>query len=350
MDSMKSFAFSLIATTVLAAHTLAQTTATTAPVGFTSHKVKANSDQKLGVPMQQASVLQGQATTVSGTTVTAGGITALSGAMFLVVTSGTADGKWEQIATSTAGSLTLAASIAGFADGDSFSIKPFWTLGSLLPNGGGLPASPDVYDPVASLFLNNPAAVGVNIAPSDPYIYHDGSERTAGWYNANDPDLGLADDTVVSPEIALMVRNSSPSEATLRFVGSVPVSEFSLDVVKRAAGPQDNLLYNKWPSDVTLGTSGLATSGAVEPSPDVYSPTDVVYILPTDNTGYNTAPSQAYLYHDGSERTAGWYDINDPDAGVKDTVPIVAGSSLIVRKQAGADATISWNPAPPYSL
>jgi len=325
-------------------------TATTDPVGFVSYTAKANSDQKLGTPLQQASVFQGAASSVSGTTVSATGLSALSGQNFLVVTSGSANGKWEQIASSASGSVTLSAAISGFASGDSFTIKPFWTLGTLLPSGGGVPASPDVYDPVATLFLNNAAATGVNIAPSFPYIYHDGSERTAGWYDANDPDSGLADSVIVNPEVALMVRNGSAVNATITYVGSVPTSKFALDVVRRATGPQDNLLYNKWPSDVTLGTSDLAASGAVSSSPDVYDPADVVYLLPLGSTGYNKAPSQAYLYHDGSERTAGWYDVSDPDSGSKDAVVIAAGSSLMIRKQGGANSTVSWNPDKPYSL
>jgi hypothetical protein len=95
----------------------AQTTATTDPVGFVSYTVNANSDQRLGLPMQQASTFQGEAATVSGTIVSASGITSLSGANFLVVTSGTANGKWEQIQSSAAGSVTLVSSISGFANG-----------------------------------------------------------------------------------------------------------------------------------------------------------------------------------------------------------------------------------------
>jgi uncharacterized protein (TIGR02597 family) len=326
----------------------AQTTATTDPVGFVSYTVNANSDQRLGLPMQQASTFQGTAATVSDTIVSASGITSLSGANFLVVTSGTANGKWEQIQSSAAGSVTLVSSISGFANGDSFEIKPFWTLGTLLPNGGGVPASTDVFSPVGYVFLLNPNAVGVNIPANESYIYHDGSERTAGWYDANDPDSGLKNSVVVSPEVSLIVRNETGASAKLTYVGSVPTDKFALDIVSRATGEQDNVVYNKFPADVTLGASGLAPV-AVNPSPDVFSPTDVVYLFALNATGQNGSASAAYIYHDGSERTEGWYDNNDPDSGLKNNVVLPAGSTVMIRKAASANATVSWNPATPYT-
>ncbi|MFZ9933178.1 MAG: TIGR02597 family protein, partial [Chthoniobacterales bacterium] len=158
---MKSFAFSLIATTVLAAHTLAQTTATTDPVGFVSYTVNANSDQKVGVPMTQADVFSGAATAVSGTSVTTSGVPTLSGKNLLLVTSGSAAGSWEEIASSTGTTVTLVAPISGFANSNSFVIRPFWTLSSLFPNGGAVPISPDPENPTGLVLLNDLAALGI---------------------------------------------------------------------------------------------------------------------------------------------------------------------------------------------
>jgi uncharacterized protein (TIGR02597 family) len=133
-------------------------------------------------------------------------------------------------------------------------------------------------------------------------------------------------------------------------VGSVPVDKFVLDIVSRAAGEQDNVVYNKFPADVTLGDSGLAPV-AVNPSTDVFSPTDVVFLYSLNNAGQNPSASAAYIYHDGSEpgRAAGWYDNNDPDAGLKDNVVLPAGSTVLIRKAASANATVSWNPNLPYT-
>jgi uncharacterized protein (TIGR02597 family) len=348
---LKSTSLTLAAAAVLAALPLANAqnvTATTDPVGYTSYTVRSKSDQRLGIPLEKSTVFSGVASSVSGASVAASGLAALSGSHYLVVTSESASGSWEAISSSATGQVTLAASIPGFTSNTTFAIKPFWTLSTLLTNGGGIPVSPDVYEPQGFVFLYNPNSTGINLTPSSSYIYHDGSERTAGWYDANDPDSGLANGTIISPETFIAVRNNSTSNATVTFLGSVPTGKFALDIVKRSGGSQDNLVYNKFPVDVTLINSELASSGSVSASPDVYEPTDYVFFYSLNNSGFNPSASSGYIYHDGSERSAGWYDVNDPDAGLKNNVVIPAGSSLIVRKKAGTASTVSWNPATPY--
>ena len=324
----------------------------TVPVGYVTHVVKAKSDQRIGLPMERASTLVSPSTTVNSTTVTAPGITPITGAHFLLVTSGTANGKWEQISTSSTGSLNLVASIPGFASGDSFEIKPFWTLGTLLPNGGGVPASPDVYDPVALVFLYNPAAVGVNIPSYKAYFYHAGSAGyAAGWYDNDDPDLGLQNAVVLSPEVGLTIRNLTTTQISVPIVGTVPANKMALDVVRRSSGPQDNILYNKFPADVTLGNSGLADSGAVLASVDVYDPGDQILMFPLGYSGFNGSASASYFYHGGSfGYPAGWYNSSDPDSGLQNSVVIPAGAQVLIRKTAGTSGTVAWNPATPYSV
>ena len=323
----------------------------TVPVGYVTLKVKGNTDQRMGVPMQRASTLVSPSTTVNSTTVTAPGITPITGAHFLLVTSGTANGKWEQISTSSTGSLNLVASIPGFASGDSFEIKPFWTLGTLLPNGGGVPASPDVYDPRALVFLYDPAAVGVNFPAYKAYLYHAGSDDfPAGWYDNDNIDQPQ-NDIVLSPENGFAIRNYTGSEISVPIVGTVPNQKMVIDIVRTASGLQDNIVYNRLPMDVTLLSSGLVSSGAVEASADVYDPGDLVYTFPLGATGYNLAATAAYFYFAGdTDFPAGWYDSSDLDAGLKNGVVISAGAQIVIRKTRGTAGAVAWNPAIPYSL
>ena len=322
----------------------------TVPVGYVTHSVKANSDQRIGLPMQRPSVFAGASTTVNNAIVSAAGITSLSGANFLVVTSGSANGKWEQIQSSTTGSVTLTASIPGFVSGNSFEIKPFWTLGTLLPNGGGIPASPEVYDPVAFVFLYNPSAIGVNISSSQAYFYHGGSnDFPAGWYENGNPDQPQ-NDLVLSPEVGLTIRNSTASQISIPIVGTVPSGTMALDVVRRASGPQDNILYNQFPVDVTLENSGLA-SGAVSPSAEVYDPGDQIFMYSLGATGFNGSASASYFYYSGdAEFPTGWYTSGDPDSGLKNGVVIPSGAQIVIRKAAGTSGTVAWNPAMPYTV
>jgi uncharacterized protein (TIGR02597 family) len=324
----------------------------TVPVGYVTYVVKARSDQRIGLPMQRPSVFTGAATTVNNAIVSAAGITSLSGANFLVVTSGAAEGKWEEISSSTNGSLTLAAGISGFANGNSFEIKPFWTLGTLLPSGGGIPASTDPYDAVALVFLYNPAAVGINIPSYKAYFYHGGSAGyAAGWYDNDDPDLGLQNAVVLSPEVGLTIRNLTTTQISVPILGTVPANKMALDVVRRSSGPQDNILYNKFPADVTLGNSGLADSGAVLASVDVYDPGDQILMYPLGYSGFNGSASASYFYHGGSlGYPAGWYNSRDPDSGLQNSVVIPCGAQVLIRKTAGTSGAVAWNPATPYSV
>ena len=200
----------------------AQTTATTDPVGFVSYTVNANSDQKIGVPMTQSSVFSGPATTVSGTAVTTSGVPALSGKNLLLVTSGSAAGSWEEIASSTSTSVTLAAPISGFAASNAFVIRPFWTLSSLFPNGGAVPVSPDPENPRGLVLLNDIAAVGINPASGASYLYHDGSILPAGWYE--DGSFADANDVSIPAGGAIVVRKGAGTSQVTKFAPTVPYS------------------------------------------------------------------------------------------------------------------------------
>jgi uncharacterized protein (TIGR02597 family) len=346
MNILRPSIYALALASIATSGLQAQTTATTDPVGFVSYNVNAQSDQKIGVPMQQASSYNGVASSVNATTVQSTGMPALTGDNFLLVTSGAAAGQWEQISTSSAGQVTIASSITGFQANDTFVVKPFWTLNTLFPNGGAIPASSDPENPVAVVLFNVPGATGINQATGAAYLYHAGGVLPAGWYDAN--TFELADSVMVNPESFITVRNSTASPINISFVGSVPAAKTAIDVTSRSAGPQDNLVYNRFPADVTLSNSGLASSGAVSPSPDPENPTDTVLVYQTDSTGLNPASSATYIYHAGEILPAGWYNANDFESA--DTVSIPAGGAFIIRKPAGANSVISWNPALPYSL
>jgi uncharacterized protein (TIGR02597 family) len=346
---MKLLRFSLAILLAAGFSANAQTTATTDPVGFVSYTVNANSDQKVGVPMQQASAFQGTAATVSGTTVSAAGITSLSGANLLLVTSGTAQGKWEQIVSSAAGTVTLAASIPNFSNGNSFVIKPFWTLNTLFPNGGSLPKSQDPEAPVAYILVNNPAAVGINLPSAGTCFYYDGTGDLlpAGWYA--DGSFESADNFVLSPETFITIRNGTSSAVNVSFVGSVPVDGLGLDVTSTSSGPQDNLIYNQFPSDVTLANSDLVSSGVFSPSPDPEAPTDLLLVYSLNSSGQNPPTSASYIYvAAGGPLAAGWY--TDGSFESANNVVLPAGGSYIIRKAAGANQTKTFIPTVPYTL
>ena len=87
---------------------------------------------------------------------------------------------------------------------------------------------------------------------------------------------------------------------------------------------------------VTLLNSGFIESGLITPSPDVFSPVNVVKVFAngTSLDGQN-GTFTAYLYHDGAQGPAGWYDVGDVNAGLKDAVVIPADSLLFFTSATG---------------
>ncbi len=340
--------FAAIAALGLSSIVNAQSVATT-PVGAVTTSVNPNSDQRIGVTLLRPAAFAGAVDAVAGATVSGlVSVPSFSGAHYILFKSGAAAGQWFQVASATTSSISVSEDLAsaGVASGDTFEVRPFWTLSSLFPSGGGLPASADVFSPSGFVLLNDPQAVGTNIAASGVYFYHDGSQGPAGWYNNS--DLSLADDVIVSPESSLILRNNSGASVGVLNVGDVPSAVIATSVVARAAGAQDNQVFNPYPSSFTLSASGLTTSGAVRGSADVFSPLDLVFVYANGNTGINSAPSATYFYHDGSQGPAGWY--NNGDLSAADSVLIPAGAAITIRKGTGSSAVAEWAPPLPYTL
>jgi len=347
---------SLIAAAGLSATSLFAQSVTTAPVGAMSITVNAGSDQKVGLPLIRPSLYAGKVASVSsGVVTTSSAVSGLgSDSKFIKFTSGNLAGQWFTVTASSASTISVAENLAtlGAAANDTFEVRPFWTLASLLPNGGGLPVSADVFDPTSFVLLNDPTAAGINLSASAAYFYHDGSSGflSAGWYNA-DGSFADANAVIVSPEVSLTYRNGSGTVAKVLNIGSVPSSKIANAVVSRVAGDQDNLVYNPYPANVTLANAGLNTSQAVRASADVFSPGDQVLVFDSASTGLNPSSSQSYFYHDGSSGFlgAGWYK-GDGSFESADTVALAPGAAIVIRKVGGSSTEVNWNPSLPYTL
>jgi uncharacterized protein (TIGR02597 family) len=331
---------------------------TTDPVGYVTMTVNATSDARVSVPLFGAATYSGAASSVTAGVITVSGDVpdVTTAAHFVWVTSNAPvsplTGKWYAVDSATATTITVSEDLgaAGLVAGDTFHVVPFWTLDTLLPGGGGVPLSSDVFAPVGQLLFNDVTAQGVNLAPAGSYLYHDGAQGPAGWYDVNNVGGGLAGGTVVSPETYITVRNGTGLSATLTFAGTVPTLTFANDVVSRSAGPQDSQIPNPFPADVTFSASNLVTSGALRASSNVFAPLDQLLLFAASPTGYNPSPVKSVLYHDGAQGPAGWYDVNNIGGGLIDSDTIPAGAALVVRRAAGTDAVYSWAPTVPYSL
>ena len=342
---------------LLSVSSLAAQTATTAPVGYVSFTLPENSDLKVGLPMQSGKSFSGAVSSVTAGSVTVGTTVPdlTTDVHFLLVTSDNGLlGHWYTITGATGSTISVAEDLAaaGLTSADTVCAVKFWTLDTLFPNGGAIPQSPDPFSPVAQVLLNDVNSVGVNLTPTAAYAYYDGlAGGDAGWLDAADPGAGYKGSTLINPETFLIIRNGSGPSADIVMSGGVPTEPIASSVLSRSAGAQDSLVFNPFPSAISLGNSELISSGAVRQSPDPFSPVDVLLLFDENSTGLNNTPVASYVYYDGvAGGDAGWLDAADPGAGYKDANTIPAGAPMLIRRTAGADELITWVPALPYSL
>ena len=334
----------------------AQTTATTDPVGAMTFEVDAKSDLHFGVSLQRPSLFSGKVLSVNGNTLvldgsfTQGEFTVEPS--YLRVTSGSAEGHWFSVVSNDGTSVQVGEDLSsyGISSDDEVQIKRFWTVGTLFPEGGGIPGSPNVFDPEAILFLSDVLSVGINPAPSVGLLYHSGEQAASGWYDASAPNVNEEKSGVlVTQETILTVRNRSNQAASINLSGAVPNHRLGTFTVSYADSSQDNELANPYPVSFTLGSSGLVSSGAVRPSPNVFDPVDVVFVYGGGNAGYNPAPVGAFLYHSGEQAAAGWYDASSPNVNDEKSQFIVDGGvAITVRRDDGQTVEDFWLPPVPY--
>ena len=330
-------------------------TTKTDPVGYVTFTAADEVDTKFGLIMEQTKVLgTGVVSVSSGTVAVSVDGSQASDAHYLQFSSGALAGQWFQVTGSTADSVTVAEDLEtlGAVENDTFKIVPFWTLSSLF--GIDFTVSTNVFSPAAQVILNDVTSVGIKKAPAFNYAYHDGSSGfvAEGWFDANNAFAGVQDDTKLSPDTFITIRNVSGSEYRLILPGAVPSTPLSIPIVSAPTSndntSNDNLVYNPYPAPIQLSLSGL--TDVVDVSTDVFSPTSQVIVYESFN-GLNPSPTANYAYHDGSSGFVdeGWFDANNAFAGVQDTVTIPQGGAFFVRKGAGTPS-LYWTASLPYTL
>ena len=326
---------------------------TTDPVGYVSFSVGANADLKVGVPMAQSPAYTGAVDTVTNGVVTVSATVpdVTTAAHYLWVSSGALSGQWFVITGSTASSLTVAEDLAnaGLVSTDSFRVVPFWTLGSLLPNGGGLPATDNPSVVKSFLFLNDVTATGINLSASGGTYFPFNNGSVSGWLDASNPSAFVDDDIIISPASYLTFRNVTESAETVTIQGNVPVYTVSNQIASRAAGAQDNQVFLPYPADILIGDLGLVAAGAISSTDNPSAVEDFLLVYSQGAAGLNPSATATYFHFDNGS-VSGWLDASNPSAFVDDSVIIPASSALIVRRAASSDTIVEWAAPLPYSL
>jgi uncharacterized protein (TIGR02597 family) len=324
------------------------------PVGYVTHTINANSDIRLGINLDQSTAFSGQVTSVTGGAIDAGSSVGdlTTNAHFVRITSGTLEGNWYEITSASGNVISVAEDLAsaGLAPSDTLSAIPFWTYDSLLPSGGGLPTSSNIFGlSEIAVYTYDPSASGINNASSGAYAYDSvGMLGFTGWVNL--ATFGSGGSDRINPDTFIQIRNNTASPVNFVHTGTVPTSDISFEIVSSTAA-QDNLVYNPFPTDVSFDNSNLIESGAVNASPNIFDAvnSDVVYVFAMDSSGLNPAAAAGYVYDSvGMLGFTGW--VNLATFGPAGTDLIKQGQAIMIRKAAGSASSATWSATMPYNL
>lgn len=332
----------------------AQTSVTSDVVGYITYNVAANSDAKFGAPLEKSAILTSTIGTggLSGSTITTtSDVSSADAGYYVQFTSGSLNGNWFQVVSSDTTSITVDTDVQalGGADGDSYKVVPFWTLGTLFTD---FPGTTNPSAITALVLVNDVTATGLNPTAAASYWRYTGNVGPpAGFYNSDNPGAGLQNDLIIAPNTYLTIRNVDSNAISLVVAGGVPNSPLSIDVASITSSQNDNLIFNPYPTSIALGSSQIASDinmGTTNPGD---SNKDLLLVYSQGTTGLNPTTTASYWYYSGTAVPSGFYDLDNPSAGVQDTVEIPAGGAFVIRKgSSDSNAVLTWTPPLPYSL
>lgn len=293
----------------------------TDPVGFVSVTVPAQSDAALGAPLGRANEYQGVIQSISGNVITVAGTPGWLASQFVYVAgtqpknyyaridSGIREGLIGAITANDTTSITITVptgdDLVGVltnavnTPGDTISIAPYWTLGTLIT---GIPTG-------TKIFTYSESSKGINIAPANTYSYN---ATVGGWFKGTTP----ADDVVLPPMKGFTIRNSSASAIVVSITGSVPMATSRLVVrTLEDNSKQDQRIFFNSPVPEFVGNTGLGKTQG-----------DQLLIIDNSTTGFNKANKDTLTYNATLSK---WFK---GSTDVDQTYQLQPGASYILRK------------------
>lgn len=343
------------ATVLLALSSLNAQSVTTAPVGAVTFTAKANSDSLIAVPMARPVSFSSKVSSVSGTQIVLAS-DSLTSAQFQYVagtqpntyyiqlTSGAKAGQLSTIVANSANSITTefeADILAGIQSGDSFEVRPYWTLGTLFPAASANTSFVASTSNLASgrrteILIPDFTNVGINKAASAIYFYN------SYWRKSGDTTPNR-NDVILPPDGFITIRgNNYSTDTTLTVVGAVPPLVQTTSLLASTT-QNDNPVGLSVPVDRTLSQLGLNSSAFVPSTSNLASGRgDELLVFDNAQAVKNKAASAIYFYN-GFWRKSG---ATSADQG---STVIPAGSAIVIRKKAQASASVvDWNLAYTY--
>jgi uncharacterized protein (TIGR02597 family) len=257
---------------------------------------------------------------------------------YLLIRSGAQEGDLFAILENSTNAVTLdvqGGSISGLAIGDRIGIVPYWTLGTIFPDGLGINASSAPGNRQTEILVPDIAGSGINLAAGRTYYFWNGAWRQVGQ------GATVKNDDVILPDMFFTVRQNTSAGTELLASGSVLGSAFRSAVRRNLAALQDNDLSDARPVPVSLNQSGLIESGAFRTSSTPDDRLDELYVFDNTVAAKNKSASAAYYYWNTAWRKVG---AGSDDAG--SDVVFLPGAGVILRSGTGSPG--SWTTQATY--
>ena len=324
--------FSLLASASLL--TLSSLSAvSTDPVGYVTTTIPANSDGLLSTALHRSALYSGSVASIpDSNTIQVSNVPGFSadeyagGGNFVIFTSGDREGLWAVIDSNDADTIDLTFVTQDLGEdaedrvevGDTFSIIPFWTPATLLPE------EETVAGTQLLVFSRNQP--GINISAASTYTHYD----TYSWY-AGATDVN---DSPIFPDESIIVRNKSSDLISVTQAGNVPMATYRTVLSTVSEGVQQ---------DIRL-TTGLPAAISVRDliDPGIAGVGDQILIFNQDQAGENKSAAVTATYYENYGWYAGSTEIND--------YILEPGQGFVYRKAAANTADILVDHTPAYQL
>ncbi|MFY8217290.1 MAG: TIGR02597 family protein [Chthoniobacterales bacterium] len=349
--------------TLAAAATLVHAqNATTDPVGAFTYSPLGLSDTMISLPLHRSPVFQGQVASVSGGNVTISGTPAWTTGQFVyapgtqpntyyaLIATGALEGRHFKIASNTLNTLSLelgSDSIASLQPNDLVTIVPYWTFGTVWPNGAGVSGTSSHGTRPTEILLYSGTNTGINFAPSQTFYYFTGT--SPGWRRIGGGGTTVRNDDVIPVGAFIVYRQNTNVSNTFALTGSVQMAANALKLGTKLSGVrQDNQIAFAVSSPMTLSQSNLFQGGAFEGSASHGTRADELLVFNNAEIKKNKSPQFTYYYFTGA--SPGWRRIGGGGTTVRDTdVVFEPGSAYVIRKKAApTPSVVVATTLPPY--
>ena len=330
---------------------LAQVTAASDPVGFTTTSLLGSSDTLTSIPFTRPPAFTGAIQSAAGTTITVAGTPGWTAGSTFVYAAGSQpnhyyaliggggspskEGHFYPITNNGTNNLTVTTTAAndltGIAANTQVTIIPYWTPATVFPaSDANVSFTPTSSVPTykTQIMIANDSGPSITYSP---IYYFDGGTSKWRIEGVGDPDHG---DDQLSPDSFFVIRNDNGAPTLpLTALGSVLMKKFTPPLLTSVSQAYENAVTMLRPIDVPLNATGLSSSLVTS---------DVLLVFDNTLPGLNKTPSATYFYNTSVGTSGGWRLTGD---GVNDhgSDIIAAGSAMIVRKaQTGGGATSFW--------